>query len=120
MSGIMQIKRVGNRASSSEREPVYAQRTSTLNLAPSHPVHTEPLRRAQDRLRRGAKTFALANRSFRGPRAPRGQAMVEYSLVAHLLLLGGVLLAWPFLVYLVKALSLYFKSIYFVVSSPVP
>jgi hypothetical protein len=53
-------------------------------------------------------------------RAPRGQAMLEYSLVAHALLLGGVFLTWPFLVHLMTALSLYFKSIYFVVSSPVP
>ena len=53
-------------------------------------------------------------------RLRRGQAMVEYSLVAHALLIGGAAICWPFLVYLMRALSIYFKSIYFVISSPVP
>ena len=53
-------------------------------------------------------------------RLARGQAMVEYTLVAHALLFGGALAVWPFLVYLMRALSIYFKSIYFVISSPVP
>ncbi len=51
---------------------------------------------------------------------PRGQAMIEYSIVAHALLIGGAAVCWPFLVYLMRALSIYFKSIYFVISSPVP
>jgi hypothetical protein len=46
--------------------------------------------------------------------------MVEYSLVAHALLIGGAAIAWPFLVYLMRALSLYFQSMYFVITSPVP
>lgn len=57
---------------------------------------------------------------FRMLRAPRGQALIEYTIVAHALLLAVGLFAWPFLVYLMNALSLYFKGIYFVVSSPVP
>lgn len=56
----------------------------------------------------------------RRARRIRGQAMVEYSLVAHALLIGGAALAWPFLVYMMRALSIYFQSIYFIVTSPVP
>lgn len=50
----------------------------------------------------------------------RGQAMIEYSFITHALLIGGSAICWPFLVFLMRALSIYFKSIYFVVSSPVP
>ena len=50
----------------------------------------------------------------------RGQAMVEYTMVAHALLFGGAVAIWPFLTYLMRALSIYFKSIYFIISSPVP
>lgn len=50
----------------------------------------------------------------------RGQAMLEYSMITHALLIGGAAICWPFLVFLMRALSIYFKSIYFVISSPVP
>jgi hypothetical protein len=50
----------------------------------------------------------------------RGQAMLEYTLVAHVILLGGTMLVWPFLVYMMRALNVYFQSIYFVLSSAVP
>jgi hypothetical protein len=50
----------------------------------------------------------------------RGQAMLEYTMVAHALLLGGAMLVWPFLTYLMRALSIYFQSIYFVLNAAVP
>ncbi|MBK7861628.1 MAG: hypothetical protein IPJ65_24030 [Archangiaceae bacterium] len=50
----------------------------------------------------------------------RGQGMLEYTMITHALLIGGAAFCWPFLVYLMRALSIYFKSIYFVISSPVP
>lgn len=64
----------------------------------------------------------MAKKRTGGPRRSRqrGQAMIEYSLIAHALLIGGAAICWPFLVFLMRALSIYFKSIYFVVSSPVP
>ena len=51
---------------------------------------------------------------------PRGQAMVEYSFISQVLLLGGAFGAWVFIDYLMYALDLYFKSIYWVITSPVP
>jgi hypothetical protein len=50
----------------------------------------------------------------------RGQAMIEYTLVAHAILIGGAVMAWPFLVYMMRALSIYFQSIFFIITSPVP
>lgn len=53
-------------------------------------------------------------------RLRRGQAMLEYSFVAHAILLGGGLVGFPFVSQLIQALSLYYESIYFVLTSPVP
>lgn len=53
-------------------------------------------------------------------RLRRGQAMVEYTLVAHAVLLGGTMLIWPFMTYLLRGLSIYFKSIFFVLNAPTP
>jgi hypothetical protein len=53
-------------------------------------------------------------------RLRRGQAMIEYTFVAHALLIGGAAMVWPFLVFLMRALSIYFQSIYFIITSPVP
>ena len=50
----------------------------------------------------------------------RGQAMVEYSFVTHILMLGGAATLWVFTGYLFKALDLYYQSIYFVLQSSVP
>jgi hypothetical protein len=52
-----------------------------------------------------------------------GQALVEYSLTAHLIIVGslvGVGVGWPFVAQFLNALSTYFRSIYYVVTSPVP
>jgi hypothetical protein len=46
--------------------------------------------------------------------------MIEYSLVAHALLIGGAAMVWPFLVFMMRSLSIYFQSIYFIITSPVP
>lgn len=53
-------------------------------------------------------------------RFARGQAMLEYTMVVHVLLIGGAAMAWPFLSYMMKALTIYYQSIYFVLSAPVP
>ena len=51
---------------------------------------------------------------------PRGQAMVEYSFISHAILIGGSFGAWVFVDYLMYALNLYFQSVYWVITSPVP
>jgi len=50
----------------------------------------------------------------------RGQAMIEYSFVAHAILLGGALAGWPFIAQLMHGLTEYYRSIYYVITSPVP
>ena len=62
----------------------------------------------------------MKQRLVRGARWIRGQAMVEYTMVAHAILIGGTLACWPFVSKLVNGLSTYFESIYFVLTSPVP
>jgi hypothetical protein len=54
------------------------------------------------------------------PALRRGQATVEYSFVAHAILLAGSIGVWTFWDTLMKALNLYFESIYFVITSAVP
>ena len=51
---------------------------------------------------------------------PREQAMLEYSLISHALLIGGAFGAWVFVDYFMYALNLYFESVYWVITSPVP
>ena len=46
--------------------------------------------------------------------APRGQAMVEYTIVAHAMLLGTTLALLPMVSLLLEALSAYYESLYFV------
>lgn len=50
-------------------------------------------------------------------RRPRGQAMLEYSLVAHMTLIGGALLLLPVLNQLLNAITLFYTSIYTVIQS---
>ena len=50
----------------------------------------------------------------------RGQAMIEYTMVTHVLLVGGAVAVWPFLSFMLKAFAVYYRSIYFVLSAPVP
>ncbi|MCL2012350.1 MAG: hypothetical protein FWG75_06150 [Cystobacterineae bacterium] len=53
-------------------------------------------------------------------RLQRGQAMVEYSLIGHVLMVGGVAAAWPFFTVLMNAFNAYYQGIFFVLTSPVP
>lgn len=53
-------------------------------------------------------------------RRPRGQAMVEYSIINLVLLVGGSYTAWVFADFLFAALDKYYDSIYWVITSPVP
>ncbi len=45
---------------------------------------------------------------------PRGQAMVEYSVVTHFILLGGTIAMMPMMSILYDSLSKFYESIYFV------
>ena len=49
--------------------------------------------------------------------SPRGQAMVEYSVVTHFLLIGGTLALMPVMSILYNSLSKYYESIFFVLST---
>lgn len=57
----------------------------------------------------------LPKRSKRA--APRGQAMIEYSLVSHLILGLGASTMLFFYVRLMTAINLFFNSIYYVLQS---
>jgi Flp pilus assembly pilin Flp len=50
-------------------------------------------------------------------RRPRGQAMVEYSLVSHFMLIGGSLLLLPVINQLLKAITTFYDSIYTVIQT---
>jgi hypothetical protein len=67
--------------------------------------------------RRIAKTSPSANRKSALSRSPRGQAMVEYSLVTHVLFIAGTFSMMPLISWLFEALSRYYESIYFVLKS---
>lgn len=53
-------------------------------------------------------------RSDRWPRPPRGQAMIEYSLVTHFLLIGGSLALMPVMSTLFDSLTKFYESIFLV------
>ena len=53
-------------------------------------------------------------------RRPRGQAMMEYSFISHILVLGAVTAGTPMITYLIEGLSKYYESIYWVLTSPIP
>ena len=61
------------------------------------------------------KTAKPTRRSDR--RSPRGQAMVEYSVVTHFLLIGGTLALLPVMSILYDSLSKFYESIFFVLST---
>lgn len=50
-------------------------------------------------------------------RGPRGQAMLEYSLVTHFLLVGGTLMLLPVVGMLFDALTEFYDSIFFVLNT---
>lgn len=47
----------------------------------------------------------------------RGQAMVEYSVVTHAILIGGGTMLLPLIVKFYDALSKFYDSVYFVLNS---
>lgn len=50
-------------------------------------------------------------------RRPRGQAMVEYSIITHFILIGGSLLLLPVFTQLFEALTKYFEGIYLMIKT---
>jgi hypothetical protein len=50
-------------------------------------------------------------------RAPRGQAMIEYTVVGHFLLLGGGLALLPAINLMLKSLTLFYDSVYTVIQT---
>jgi hypothetical protein len=50
----------------------------------------------------------------------RGQAMVEYSMATHVLFVVGLGMGWFFLSYMMTAWDAYYRSIYYVITAPVP
>lgn len=63
------------------------------------------------------KSAPLTRRSDVVRSSPRGQAMVEYSVVTHFLLIGGTLALMPVMSILYDSLSKYYESIFFVLST---
>ncbi len=61
------------------------------------------------------KTAPLKKKSCKPSR--RGQAMVEYSIVMHFVLLGGTLLMLTVIGDLYDALTTFYDSIYFVLNT---
>lgn len=49
--------------------------------------------------------------------APRGQAMVEYSVVSHFLLIGGSAALLPVITELFRAITAFYDSVYTVVET---
>lgn len=64
-----------------------------------------------------AKKSASLRASELRLRAPRGQAMVEYSLVTHFLLVGGALALMPVMSKLFDAFTQFYAGIFFVLTS---
>lgn len=63
---------------------------------------------------RPAKTASTTDGGVSRRLSRRGQAMVEYSIITHFLLIGGTVLLLPVITKLYEGLSTYFESIYFV------
>ena len=59
-------------------------------------------------------------RQERKVKVPRGQAMVEYSILTHAILIGGAGGAWFFTTYLLKSVSIFYESVYWILTSSVP
>ncbi len=54
---------------------------------------------------------------LRKRRSPRGQAMVEYTIIAHAMLIGSSIMLLPMVSRLLEALGAYYESIYFVLKT---
>lgn len=62
-----------------------------------------------------ARIVVAAGRRAR--RAPRGQAMVEYSVISHFILIGGSLLLLPVVTRLFNDISVFYDSVYTVLQT---
>jgi hypothetical protein len=67
-------------------------------------------------VKKPARPAAAGLRAVRR-RAPRGQAMVEYTVVGHFLLLGGGLALLPAINLMLKSLTLFYESVYTVIQT---
>jgi len=50
----------------------------------------------------------------------RGQAMVEYSVIAHVLLAGGAMVSWPFFTTFINAMNIYYEGLFELLTRPLP
>ena len=50
-------------------------------------------------------------------KTPRGQAMLEYSLISHFILIGGSLALLPIMTRLFEGISLFYDSVYAVIQT---
>ncbi len=50
-------------------------------------------------------------------KAPRGQAMLEYSLISHFILMGGGVFLLPVITRLFEGISLFYDSVYAVIQT---
>jgi hypothetical protein len=50
-------------------------------------------------------------------KSPRGQAMVEYSVVSHFLLLGGSMALLPVIQKLFEGISLFYDGVYTIIET---
>ncbi|MBL9037355.1 MAG: hypothetical protein JNG84_02465 [Archangium sp.] len=50
-------------------------------------------------------------------RAPRGQAVTEYALISHVILLGGTISMIPVFMVIFENVSNYYRGFYFVLST---
>ena len=67
------------------------------------------------RAKRTAKMKSAERRKLL--KSPRGQAMVEYSVITHFLLVGGSFVMMKILPTFFQALTSYYESLFFVLSS---
>ena len=58
-----------------------------------------------------------ANSRMRRLRGPRGQAMVEYSVVSHAILLGGAMAMLPAVTAVLNAITKFYDSVYVILQT---
>lgn len=57
------------------------------------------------------------NRQQKRLKAPRGQAMVEYSVVSHAILFGGAAMMLPIISKLFQGINMFYDSVYTVIET---
>jgi uncharacterized membrane protein len=63
------------------------------------------------------KTWRAVKRGARRPKAPRGQAMLEYTIVGHFLLIGGGLALLPAINLMFESITKFYDSVYAVIQT---